>query len=146
MKDLIHKLDGLPLALKQAGSFMRSTRCTISQYLRYHSKESLPSHKTTDAMFRTSLNRLRNKDQGAYKLLLLWSHLDNRNISWDLLSACLKAAARGPFITEQSVPSWFRNCIENEAHFHRAVKALNDLSLIQHTIGTGTISVHPLLQ
>ena len=129
---MLSRLAGLPLALAQAGSFLRTTSMSITQYLDYYDnsrRQLLESHRplfgrgddsprgsiwTTWSM---SISLLRDMTQragsgnrygNALKLLQLITYFDPTDIDFAIL-------CRG--LIGNDVPQWFEEVFENELSF-----------------------------
>ena len=98
-KELLRLLDGLPLAIAQAGAFIRETNSSISEYVQFY-KESWKDLMEPDNGSETPLedypnrsiyttwtlsyNQIKLKDEGATNLLDLWACLDNKDLWFEL--------------------------------------------------------------
>ena len=145
----MERLGGIPLALNHAGSFLRQTGCTVSDYLDSYNKQwdELFGHDKTSATYKSiesawtlSFGYVKQKDESAAKLLLLWAHLDNTNVSYQLLASSKKQT-----MYEYLIPDWFRACVKDNLAFLNTIKILIDYSLIEATVGARSYAMHPLL-
>ena len=97
--DLLQDLDGLPLALAQAGSYMRETNTSITEYLElYNSTWDDLMKDEAETKFREYGNRsirttwvisfeqIRRQNKAATNMLQLWTLLDNRDIWFGLFN------------------------------------------------------------
>ncbi|KAJ3525499.1 hypothetical protein NM208_g11615 [Fusarium decemcellulare] len=100
---LLRELQWLPLAISQAGAYMRRTDTSISEYLsrlkeeKGHSqalKETVfDRHRWKDApnsileTWSISIRRLKEENEISYTILHILAYVDNQNIPWDLLEA-----------------------------------------------------------
>ena len=138
-------MDGLPLALDQAGAYIEAAQCSLSDYLH---------------LFQASQLRLLNeRDHWADHPLsvtktfaLVFENLEQNNPSAiGILTACAflapEAIPETLFIegNAYSMPTlrMFRN---DHFQFNAALKALLSYSLIQRNITTHTITIHRLVQ
>ncbi|KAI9890869.1 MAG: hypothetical protein M1814_003508 [Vezdaea aestivalis] len=156
METLIERLNGLPLALAQAASFMRQTNSSISKYLQLYNntwndlqaKEARLEFlrreyggRSIHTTWSVSFDHLQKTDQAAAKMLQLWSYLDNREIRYDL------------FANEESLnsdiyktlPDWFRGIVSNELDFKQTMATLLDYSLIEAKERLDAYAVHPVV-
>jgi NB-ARC domain len=153
LKKIVQHLGGIPLALNHAGSFMRQTSCTVADYLKSYEEQWLElfgddkassTYKSIKSAWNLSFGYVKQGNQGAAKLLLLWAHINNADVSYRLL-----AASQHPhFLDLQTlVPEWFRGCVGNRTTFLNSMRILTDHSLIEATIGSHSksYSMHPLL-
>ncbi|KAM0207709.1 hypothetical protein ACHAPQ_008337 [Fusarium lateritium] len=108
MNALIEELQHLPLAISQAGTYMRRTETTISQYLealreeksrwRILEETEFDRHRARGSSnsiletWRTSIRRIRQEDEMAYKTLLILAFSDSEDIPQQLVE---DAAAHG---------------------------------------------------
>jgi hypothetical protein len=85
---LASRLDGLPLAIVMAGSFMRETGTSITEFLQYyqeawfdlHLQSSPGRHYQQGNILQTwmiSYQEILKCDPNATELLLLFAHFDN---------------------------------------------------------------------
>jgi tetratricopeptide (TPR) repeat protein len=154
---LLERLAGLPLALAQAGSFMRTTRMSITQYLNLYDnsrRQLLESHRplfgrgedcsrgsvwTTWSM---SVSLLRDMAQrpgsgnlyrNALKLLRLITYFEPTDIDFAILR-------RGLICND--VPQWFEDVCRNELSFVTTAEILVQRSLLNGTAKYATYSMH----
>jgi hypothetical protein len=99
-KGLLKRLQGLPLALTQAGSYLRATKMSVSDYIKYYDETwndfikeqgnfSLqgPSDRTLLATWKMSYDQVRSRSEEAANLLKSWAMLDSTDIWYDLLTS-----------------------------------------------------------
>jgi hypothetical protein len=95
---LAHRLDGLPLAIVIAGSFIRETGVSITEYLQYYQQawsdlqlQSNPGREYQQGnMLQTwmiSYHEIQKRDPNAAALLLLLARFDNRDIWYELVQS-----------------------------------------------------------
>ncbi|KAF5623559.1 kinesin light chain [Fusarium sp. NRRL 25303] len=105
---LLKELQFLPLAISQAGAFMRRTETSVSQYLAEFKKETTrwrmlkgPEfdryrlHNNSNSILETwspSIHHIRQENKLAYKMLHILAYVDNQTITEQLVDA---AAAYG---------------------------------------------------
>ena len=97
-EDLLERLDGLPLALAQAGSYLHQTGISIDTYLRLYDEQNervaeaihksdilddYPNHSVWTT-WNVSYDAVLAKDKCAANLLILWSYLDRNDLWYDL--------------------------------------------------------------
>ncbi|KAL4945779.1 hypothetical protein BDV06DRAFT_219022 [Aspergillus oleicola] len=147
MQELAHCLDGLPLAISIAGSYIRQTGMSASQYLRYYKASwqelmarstPLPHypHENLLTTWIITLEKLQKSHSAAAKLLPLLANFDNQDIWYELVRAC--AQTRDP-------PGWLVSAVSTELSFVATMKSLIGFSLIQ-TNQDGGYSMHPVVQ
>ncbi|KAF5013151.1 hypothetical protein FDECE_815 [Fusarium decemcellulare] len=100
---LLRELQWLPLAISQAGAYMRRTDTSISEYLSCLEEEKGHSRVLKDTVFdrhrwkdapnsiletwNISIRRLKQENEMSYSILHILAYVDNQNIPWDLLEA-----------------------------------------------------------
>lgn len=150
-KELLASLDGLPLAIAQAGRFIQTFNLSIDRYLDLYStsrKEVIdmlsPEHGCQDSIkgsirttWMVSLNILRGKSTksnthfAAYRLLQLF-YFDPCDIQYKILR-------RG--LIGHDIPAWFKTTLGSRLKFLAVIKILLDLSLVDH-VSEGAYSMH----
>jgi hypothetical protein len=101
---LLTKLDGLPLAIAQAGAYLQESGVGVDTYTKFYEqqwKDLMSSERGSEALLQEypdrsiwttwviSYNALREKHEHAANLLLLWSLLDNKDLWYGLFAtAC----------------------------------------------------------
>ncbi len=145
-------LQGLPLAIDQAGSYMRETGTNAIEYIRLYEEtwgelmtqqHQLTLEKATDPSLLTtwtvSFNELQSKCQEAANLLILWAFLDNQDIWYELFTPALD------FKGTQNLPDWFSRCIGNPFEFKKCTRLLTRYSFVTANIESLGFSVHSVL-
>ena len=144
---LVNHLYGLPLAIVIAGSFIRETGTSFTEYLRHYQESwsdlQLQSsfrqqnqHDNLLQTFMTSYREVQKRDAKAAKLLLLLAHFDNQDIWYELI----KSGSYCP-----NVPIWLETTISSERTFEIGVKALIGFSLLEMK-QEGVYAMHPVVQ
>jgi hypothetical protein len=157
---LLNTLDGLPLALVQAGRYITETHMTIDKFLQLYNSskadllESLPSGKQRDGdptgsiltTWKVSLDQLEqcsSDDPGkrrlygnAAKLMLLFGFFDPREIWYEFLQGGL---------LDPEAPEWFREVVGSELSFFNTMRVLLRYSLVNPTGKDGCFRMHSLL-
>jgi tetratricopeptide (TPR) repeat protein len=142
---LVERLDGLPLALVIAGSYI--SRTTISKYLEFYNtswnslQESFsfsPDYpgRTIITTWKISYDELGRKNEGAAKLLQLWAYLDNRDVWYELF--------RWPQWGHQA-PDWLLQLVSTEITFLDAIGMLLEYSLVEKNEGLASYSMHAVV-
>ncbi|KAI9773562.1 MAG: hypothetical protein M1840_006836 [Geoglossum simile] len=142
---LVKRLEGLPLALVFAGSYIRST--TIAKYLEFYTNSWNDLHETMNirhdyprrtiiTTWAISYQELKRKDQGAAKLLQFWGCLDNQDLWFQLL--------RWPRYRAQA-PGWLCQITATEVCFMETIRTLLDYSLIEQKEGSHSYSMHAVV-
>ena len=144
-KEIVVEMDGLPLALDQAGAYIEATRCSLSDYLRLFqsSQVRLLDERDTHADHPLSVSRT---------FSLAFERLEQTNpAAAELLTGCA-------FLAPDAIPEMF--FLEGAPHlgstfevfsadplqFNHALRVLLTYSLIQRNPTTQTLTVHRLVQ
>lgn len=143
---LVTLLDGLPLALDQAGAYIEETACNISDYIeRYETRQhvllnnrgTLSSHHpaSVTATFSLSLQQVEQASPAAMDLLRLCSFLHSEAIPEEFIIQT--GNCFGPLLQALSADLLLLDA---------AIKELRRFSLIHREAETRTLSIHRLLQ
>lgn len=146
--DLARRLDGLPLAIVLAGSFIRRTGMSYRKYLDHYNQAwcdlqaAAPRHRGYSngnmlTVWKISYNEIKERSPWAARLLYLFSFFFHGDIWYELVQNGLMC--RDP-------PRWFSEVVSTEIQFSKAIEVLLDLSLIQQQLDTGGYSLHPVVQ
>jgi tetratricopeptide (TPR) repeat protein/DNA-binding XRE family transcriptional regulator len=145
-EELWEVMDGLPLALDQAGAYIEAKQCSISEYLdlyRHHRKVLLqerggPITAHPDAVATTwslSFQRVEQKNPGSAELLRLCAFLSAEAIPEELLT---RGAAH--------FPSPLQALAASALLLNDAISVLLAYSLVRRSPKQKTLSVHRLVQ
>ena len=151
---LVLELGGLPLALEQAGAYIKSLRCTVSQYLEQYEKQRLRllnQHKATPVSVYESPERLVVRTTW----YLNFEHIKLMLDGGKAVSRFLNASA---FLNPNEIQKdiinvgeppvedkEFNEYIKTTLGQHQVLKMLTDFSLFQETLSSN-LSVHHLVQ
>jgi tetratricopeptide (TPR) repeat protein len=156
MQELLETLDGLPLAISQAGRFINTLNLKLETYLELYtsSKREVMDMLPSDSYFHdiekssirttwtTSLNLLREKvsKQGpdgdyhcAYRLLQLFAYFDPSDLNYNIIRFGMIG---------NNVPDWFRTIFSSKLKFFSVITILLDLCLIDNNVSEGSYSMH----
>ena len=133
--ELAKRLDGLPLALATAGTYLRRTADSFSDYLQlYHNNwDDLSQYddglldydgRTLYSTWNISYQQIRDRDPLAAELLRLMAYLSNQDLWYELFQAGL-----------DNEPSWWSEVMKSRARFNYAMSLLHDYSLIETRVG-----------
>ena len=149
---VLELLHGLPLALTQAGSYMRETNVLASTYAKHYDstwgrlmkkQERFPLEEYGDRSVLTtwtiSYEQVRKQSEEAAWLLKLWGFLDNGELWYELVAACNDLAA------ETDVPTWLLEVAKDELSFAEVMGLLSCYSLVDGKEGTEGHSMHSVL-
>jgi tetratricopeptide (TPR) repeat protein len=144
-------LDGLPLALAQAASYLREERgLDIATYAQFYKQawQELMKRKGEDGFpllddleyvawitWKIAFDAVKEKNEAAASLLRLWAFLDDR----DLWHGLLRAA------TESQVhwPNWLKEMADNEPAFVDTIQLLQNYSMVESTKRLKSYGIHP---
>ena len=145
-------LQGLPLAIDQAGSYLRETGTNALEYIKLYEEiwgelmtqqhqfaleeATAPSILTT---WTICFNDLQEKCQEAANLLTLWAFLDNQDIWYELFTPVLNSN-----LTKE-LPHWFSRCVGNQLDFKKCTRFLIRYSFVTGNIESSLFSVHSVL-
>ncbi|KAF1966045.1 hypothetical protein BU23DRAFT_334294, partial [Bimuria novae-zelandiae CBS 107.79] len=152
---LLMLLDGLPLAIAQAGAYLQESGVHLEAYLRFYEQQwgELMREELADAPLRDypdrsvwttwaiSYQAIRNKHESTANLLLLWSFLDNRDLWYDLLATACKASTVAARMLSESIG----NVASSELAFSRAMQQLRSYSLIEEVEEATSFATHPVV-
>lgn len=88
-----------------------------------------------------SYTAVRARSEAAANLLLLWAHLDNKSLQWDLLAT---ASQQSTTAAEQT-SKWLGSIGEKEIEFIKAIKILRNYSLVDGTADQKGYMTHPVV-
>ena len=148
MDSLVTRLGGLPLAIVQAGRYMRETGTSCQMYLHLYntswselqanvSRLRDYSNESVQTTWNISYKHVEQSNPTAAKLLQLWAYLDHQDVWFELL----KRGSRG-----SKDPVWFQDIVQSEISFKRVVKMLLAYSLVEPHLNTESYSIHPVVQ
>ncbi|KAI4136790.1 MAG: hypothetical protein LQ341_005446, partial [Variospora aurantia] len=147
MNKLVQRLGNLPLALVQAGTYMRETKTGCSKYLDLYQKSWTDLVAETPRLrdyengsiqttWMISYNRIRHSNPTAAKLLQLWAYLDRQDVWYELFlpgsAACREC-------------EWLQKLTQSEIGFKSVIRSLLAYSLIEAQQHTESYSIHPVV-
>lgn len=165
---LVYRLGSHPLALSQAGQYIYETHTSPLAYLnQYHKRfrtliKQRPGSKeyhngSITATLSLSYDKLMERNPSAAALLMLFSCLDNSNISFELFGALVKAkeASRIAYDDPPFSPyyhwipglseEWLGELCDDEDLYLDAITSLHQLSFVRHNETLNSVSIHPLI-
>ena len=152
---LLKLLDGLPLAIAQAGAYLQESGVGLATYLRFYEQqwsELMESGDVGDAPLQDypersvwttwaiSYQAIRDKHKPTANLLLLWSFLDNKDLWYGLFAAACRKSAVASMLSE-----WVGDVASSELAFSRAMQRLRSYSLIEEVEETASYATHPVV-
>ena len=152
-RELLGLLDGLPLALAQAASYLRETGLDVTSYVRLYRQQwddlmksdagsSSPlmnyDQRSVGTTWTISFKAIEARSKNAANLLRLWAFIANRDLWYGLL----QAAADG----REQWPEWLREIACNEVKFIDMVRLLLRYSMIEVQESVqGSYILHPVV-
>ena len=143
---VVRELDGLPLALDQAGAYIEETNCGLSGYLNLYrtrrkdllqrrSKLRTEHPEPVATTWSLSFQKVEQANPAAAELLRLCAFLDPEAIPEDILTE--GAAEAGPLLHPVAADAFQLN---------EAIEVLRTYSLIKRTAEAKTLNMHRLVQ
>ncbi|KAK2608781.1 hypothetical protein QQS21_002638 [Conoideocrella luteorostrata] len=136
-KKLIEKLDGLPLALVTAGTYLKRVPISLIDYLRYYEKSWARLHmniprlgsyedRTLCSTWKISYEQVQEQNPLAAHLLQWWAYFNNEDIWFELLQP-----------VDKDGPAWIYD-LADELTFNKAMGTLYDYGFVEHTLYTSS--------
>ncbi|KAF2678494.1 FabD/lysophospholipase-like protein [Lentithecium fluviatile CBS 122367] len=153
---LFSLLDGLPLAIAQAGAYLQQSGVDLSTYLRFYEQqweELMQTRDQADAPLQDYPNRsvwttwtissnvIREQDKATSNLLLLWSFLDNKDLWFRLFTA----ACSGSRKVAAEVSRWIGDLANSELKFTQSMQLLRSYSLVESVENGASYATHPVV-
>jgi tetratricopeptide (TPR) repeat protein len=143
---IVQEMDGLPLAIVQAGAYVEETGCSLADYLRLyatHRKELLARHsrllrdypETVATTWSLSFQRVEEQSSAAADVLRLCAFLAPDAIPEELL---MWSVAEPGAVLEAEAADQFR--------FNEALEVLRRYSLVRRNGSANMLSIHRLVQ
>ncbi|KAH7072022.1 hypothetical protein BKA63DRAFT_554892 [Paraphoma chrysanthemicola] len=155
-EQLLGRLDGLPLAIAQAGAYLQESRVSVEAYLRFYDQqwdELMAVGNEDDAplldypdrsvwtTWAISYQSIYDKHKFAAHLLLLWSFLDNKDLWHGLFAtSCGKSS-----VAQRMLSEWIGDAATSELAFSRAMMLLCSYSLVEAVEGSAGYTTHPVV-
>lgn len=158
-EQLLALLDGLPLAIAQAGAYLQESGVGLATYLRFYEKqwsELMASdylangplqdypERSVWTTWAISYQAIRDRHAATANLLLLWSFLDNKDLWHGLFAtACDKSA-----IAARMLSGWVGDIASSEIKFSKAMQLLRSYSLVEEAlemIEIASYTTHPVV-
>jgi tetratricopeptide (TPR) repeat protein len=155
-EQLLARLDGLPLAIAQAGAYLEGSGVELALYLSFYEQQwnkLMESDYLADAPLQDypdrsvwttwviSYQAIRDKHEATANLLLLWSFLDNKDLWHGLFAtACEKST-----VAARMLLGWIGDIASSELEFSRAMQLLRNYSLVEEVVETRSYATHPVV-
>ena len=144
-QEIVTAMDGLPLALEQAGAYIEATQCSLADYRRlfHYSPLRLLAERDEHADYPLSVSRT---------FLQAFEQIEQSNpLARELLTVCAIVAPEA--IPEmiflegaRQLGSSFEALLSDPFAFNAAIKIVLNYSLVQRDARTHTLSIHRLVQ
>ncbi|KAH7372236.1 hypothetical protein BKA66DRAFT_423213 [Pyrenochaeta sp. MPI-SDFR-AT-0127] len=153
---LLELLDGLPLAIAQAGAYLQESGVGLTAYLKFYEQqwsELMESKLSDDAPLQDYPNRsiwttwaisyqaIRSKHEATANLLLLWSFLDNKDLWHGLFAEAYNYSA----VAARLLSEWIGGIASSELEFGQAMQLLRNYSLVEEVQDTTSYATHPVV-
>ncbi|KAH0320301.1 purine and uridine phosphorylase, partial [Aureobasidium melanogenum] len=152
LESLLGKLEGMPLALAQAGAFIRQTNISIREYLdSYNStwddlitqQDSYPlqeyAQRSMLTTWKISYQQVESESLEAATLLKLWAFLDPKDLWYELIACAIQLES------EIDIPEWLSTLAKNRLKFRGALGLLKKYSLVNNGRDNDNYSMHAVL-
>jgi tetratricopeptide (TPR) repeat protein len=153
---LLELLDGLPLAIAQAGAYIHTTGSGLAKYISFYEQQwdelmtpgplndpTLKDYpdRSVWTTWTISYHAIREKHEHTANLLLLWSFLDNKDFWYGLFATACKRSNT----IFQMVSKWIGEIASSEFQFTGAMRLLRNYSLVEEITGTTSYATHPVV-
>ncbi|KAJ4290456.1 hypothetical protein N0V90_010673 [Kalmusia sp. IMI 367209] len=172
VQGIVTRLRGYPLAISQAGGYVRQTGISATKYLKQfdsyltglmQEEQNLTyENGSISSSWRLSFEEVKIRNSDSARLLLLWGFLDNSDIWWDMFRLAEVCENKKRLDTFLRVPlllsghgeqkellrddsGWLSALASNEPRFLSAIRILRDFSFASPLDGTDGYSLHPVL-
>ena len=143
---IVEELDGLPLALDQAGAYIEETRCGLPQYMhRYNTRRKelllrrgrfpINHPDSVATTWSLSFHQVKQESEAATELLCLLAFLDPESIPENILIA--GATELGPILSKAT---------SDPLELDYIIELLLNYSLIRRNPSSMSLSIHRLIQ
>ncbi len=146
-KEIVKEMDGLPLALEQAGAYINETKCSLSDYLSAYKDirntiimlnnegEDVNDHKSVFATFKLAFDKVKEQSPAAVDFLKVCSFLSS-----DLIPEEIFTKAGNLLSSELAILG------DNTFYFNNMIRVLLNYSLIERDSNNKNFSIHRLVQ
>ena len=148
---LLQLLDGLPLAIAQAGSYMRETQCSLAEYLESYEQNWSNLMETTEVSevltdyqngsvwttWTVSYKQIRKFNEAAANLIQLWGLLSPKDFWFDIIMSWRD-------FTRKDKPDWIQK-LSTRTEFAKVMGILVSYSLVERKMDSDGYFMHPVL-
>ncbi|KAH0263468.1 purine and uridine phosphorylase, partial [Aureobasidium melanogenum] len=155
LERLLQKLQGMPLALAQAGAYIGQTNTSLGEYLDYYdsiwdelikAQDSYPlqeyaqrSQRSMLTTWRISYQQVEGESLEAATLLKLWAFLDPKDLWYELIACAIELES------QIDIPEWLSTLAKNRLKFRGALGLLKKYSLVNNGRDNDNYSMHAVL-
>lgn len=156
VENLLDRLDGLPLALTQAGSFLYETGTPVKDYLEDYDmkwkelmeiEDELQIEKAQRSVLTTwkiSYERVQKQNPQAAEFLKLWAFLDCGDVWYELIAMIKNIGLDGQPSAKEEL-AWLLAISQSSTKFRVTLRALLKYSLAESREGTESYAMHSVL-
>ena len=171
---IVERLQGLPLAIAQAGASIYEMGITPKKYLNTYEARTRDiltqnndityANGSIMATLQISYDAVKTRNLLAFKFLTLLGFLDNSDVWWELFHLAWKCKAgfaesesdlpspalftertRQTSSLENNIGDWLTDLAKDEALFDKAVSTLRDFYFIRRNEASDSLSIHPVV-
>ncbi|KAF2732125.1 HET-domain-containing protein, partial [Polyplosphaeria fusca] len=128
-RELVSKLDGLPLALSTAGAYLEHVTDSFAEYLRLYEASWLELQTTSPTLssyedrslyttWQVTFDQIRKQNAASAQFLKLWAYFDKQDVWFGLIQHA-----------RSTDDEWIRKLAENKVSFNKAVRLLCEYGL-----------------
>ncbi|KAH0158586.1 purine and uridine phosphorylase, partial [Aureobasidium melanogenum] len=152
LESLLRKLEGMPLALAQAGAYIRQTNISIREYLDCYNStwDDLISEQDVYPLqeyaqrsmlttWRISYQQVESQIPEAASLLKLWAFLDPKDMWYELIACAIQLESK------TDIPEWLSTLAKTRLKFRSALGLLKKYSLVNNGRDNDNYSMHAVL-
>ncbi|KAI9676685.1 MAG: hypothetical protein M1829_003004 [Trizodia sp. TS-e1964] len=153
---LLSLLDGLPLAIAQAGAYLQQSGVSLVTYLTFyeqHWEELMQTRDQVDTPLQDypnrsiwttwtiSFNMIREQDKETSNLLLLWSFLDSKDLWFEMFTAACSASGEAA----AEISRWIEDLANSRLKFTQSMELLRSYSLVESVENEMGYATHPVV-
>lgn len=171
---IVERLNGLPLALAQAGAYIYEMGISPKKYLesyqaRTHdimtqNNDMTYANGSIMATFQISYNAVKARNLMAFRLLTILGFLDNSDVWWELFNLAWQSKAGfaksesdllnpeadsqqiGPdYHSESTTGGWLTELAKDETIFNKAIHTLREFYFVRRNAESDSFSIHPVV-
>ncbi|KAG9760559.1 phospholipase, patatin family protein, partial [Aureobasidium melanogenum] len=156
LEGLLRRIEGMPLALAQAGAYIGQTNTSLGKYLDNYDRTwndlieaqdflyplqeyAQKSQRSMLTTWMISYEQVRNQNCEAATLLKLWAFLDRKDIWYELI------ACANQLKSMIDIPEWLLILAKTPLKFQGALGLLKKYSLVNNGTDNDSYSMHPVL-